>query len=123
MDFITDHLLTLILFTPVLAALIILLLPGDQDEAHSLDSFCRQPGPVGSLRWYAWFSFKPNLPGFQFQEQHQWYAAIHSSFHLGVDGLSLDHGAVDHLADTAGASGFLQHHRPGQSLHDPVPAS
>jgi NADH-quinone oxidoreductase subunit M len=76
------------LFIPALAAVIILFLP---DNEHSL------------IRWFAfgvslipfvlslvaWFRFDPNRPGFQFEESYVWYEAIGSSFHLGVDGLSL----------------------------------
>lgn len=88
MDFIFSHLLLLILFVPALAALLLLLLPKDQ---------------AGLLRWFAlgaslvpfvlslvlWFGFNPDQPGFQFEESYVWYEAIHSSLHLGVDGLSL----------------------------------
>jgi NADH-quinone oxidoreductase subunit M len=42
-----------------------------------------------ALALVLWFSFIPSLPGFQFQEQYVWYAAIGSSYHLGVDGISL----------------------------------
>ncbi len=88
MAFINQHLLTLILFFPVLAAAVVLCLPN-----HNLKV----------IRWTAlgfsivpflmtivlWAQFKAGQPGFQFQEQASWYAAIYSTFHVGVDGLSL----------------------------------
>lgn len=88
MDFLNSHLLSLILFVPALAALVMLFLPKDQ---------------IRLLRWFAlgaslipfaltlivWFRFKPDLAGFQFEEKYAWYEAIGSSLHLGVDGLSL----------------------------------
>jgi NADH-quinone oxidoreductase subunit M len=88
MDFISTHLLSLILFLPALAAVIMLFLPKDE---------------IKLLRWFAlgaslipfilsivlWLRFNPDLPGFQFEEQYTWYQAIHSTLHLGVDGLSL----------------------------------
>lgn len=92
MEFITDHLLTWILFLPTVAAIIMLFLPG---KNHTL------------LRWFAlgssllvlgfiliaWGRFNPvvdaNLP-FQLEEQWKgWYPAINASFHLGIDGISL----------------------------------
>ena len=88
MDFITNYLLTLILFTPALAAVILMLLPGDQEKLIRWTAFVLSFMPLG-LVLVAWFSFKPDLPGFQFQEQYQWYAAINSSYHVGIDGLSL----------------------------------
>ncbi len=36
-----------------------------------------------------WLRFNPDVPGFQFQEQVIWYPAINSSYHLGIDGISL----------------------------------
>ncbi len=88
MDFLNTHLLSAILFIPALAALILLFLPSAK---------------LGLLRWFAlvaslipfglsvivWSRFNADAPGFQFVEQHQWYAAIGSSLHLGIDGLSL----------------------------------
>jgi NADH-quinone oxidoreductase subunit M len=88
MNFIDAQLLSLILFVPAIAAVIILFLP---DGEHKL------------IRWFAlgaslipfvlsliaWFRFDANQPGFQFEESYVWYEAIGSSFHLGVDGLSL----------------------------------
>ena len=88
MDFITNYLLTLILFTPALAAVILMLLPGDQEKLIRWTAFVLSFMPLG-LVLVAWFSFKPDLPGFQFQEQYQWYPAINSSYHVGIDGLSL----------------------------------
>ena len=88
MNFIATHLLSLILFLPALAALVILFLPSGENKL---------------LRWFAlgaslvpfilslvlWAGFQPGAEGFQFQEQYPWYEALGSSLHLGVDGLSL----------------------------------
>jgi NADH-quinone oxidoreductase subunit M len=41
------------------------------------------------LSIYLWAHFNPDAAGFQFEEQYTWYAAIGSTLHLGVDGLSL----------------------------------
>src|SRR3972149_1572294 len=39
----------------------------------------------------AWWtvSWIPSRAGFQFEQNYGWYAAINSTYHLGVDGLSL----------------------------------
>jgi NADH-quinone oxidoreductase subunit M len=88
MDFIYSHLLSLILFLPAISALILFLLPS---------------GRIGVLRWFAflaslipfalsillWINYLPEQTGFQFEEQYGWYEAIHSTLHLGVDGISL----------------------------------
>jgi NADH-quinone oxidoreductase subunit M len=88
MDFFMGHLLSWILFIPTIAALILLLLPS---------------GRLTLIRWYAllatlvpfvltlvvWGSFQNGQAGFQFEEQANWYSALNSSYHLGVDGISL----------------------------------
>ena len=88
MAFITQHLLSLILFLPVLGAAAILCLPKDNLKAIHWVAFGFSLLPF-LLTIYLWSEFKASQPGFQFQEQASWYAAIHSTFHIGVDGLSL----------------------------------
>jgi NADH-quinone oxidoreductase subunit M len=88
MDFINNYLLSLILFSPTLVALVIFFLPGNEMK------FIRWTALVGSLFPFAltlllWTRFNLNGVGFQFQEQYTWYEAINSTFHIGVDGLSL----------------------------------
>jgi NADH-quinone oxidoreductase subunit M len=88
MAFINQHLLTLILFFPVLAAVVVLCLPKDNLKAIRWTAFSLSLVPL-VLTITLWAQFKAGQPGFQFQEQYNWYAAIHSTLHLGVDGLSL----------------------------------
>ena len=88
MEFLSSHLLTLILFFPVLAALVVLCLPTDNLKAIRWTAFGASLVPF-ALMVILWTQFKSGQPGFQFQEKYAWYAAIHSSLHLGVDGLSL----------------------------------
>ncbi len=88
MEIILDYLLTLILFTPVLVAAVVALLP---HEEHRL---LRWVALLGSLiplilSIVLWFNFESGQPGFQFQEQYDWYVPIRSSYHVGVDGISL----------------------------------
>jgi NADH-quinone oxidoreductase subunit M len=88
MDFIGNHILTLILFTPVLSAVILALLPDNQETLLRWTSFILSFIPLG-FSLALWFGFDRGLPGFQFQEQYLWYPPINSSYHLGVDGISL----------------------------------
>jgi NADH-quinone oxidoreductase subunit M len=88
MDFINNYLLSLILFSPALVALVILFLPAGEMK------LIRWTALIGSLFPFVltlllWTRFNLNGLGFQFQEQYKWYEAINSTFHLGVDGLSL----------------------------------
>ncbi|MDI6696823.1 MAG: NADH-quinone oxidoreductase subunit M [Anaerolineales bacterium] len=88
MDFILNNLLTLILFTPVLAAVILILLPREQDNLVRWTAFVLSFIPL-ILSVVLWFNFDPNAPGFQFSQKAVWYSAINSSYHVGVDGISL----------------------------------
>jgi NADH-quinone oxidoreductase subunit M len=88
MDFITTHLLSLILFLPALIALVIFFLPGNEMKLIRWSALVGSLFPL-ALSLVLWFSFKSNVEGFQFEEQYTWYEAINSTFHVGVDGLSL----------------------------------
>ncbi len=88
MDFISAHLLSLILFLPAVAGLVMLFLPKDENNLHRWFALGASLIPF-ALSLFAWFNFRASQPGFQFEEQYVWYEAIGSSLHLGVDGLSL----------------------------------
>ncbi len=88
MDFIANHLLSLILFFPAVSALVMLFLPKDETKLLRWFAFGASLIPF-LLSIMAWFNFKADQPGFQFQESYVWYEAIGASLHLGVDGLSL----------------------------------
>ena len=88
MNFIDAHLLSLILLVPAISAVIILFLPDGEHKLIRWFAFGASLIPF-VLSLVAWGSFKADQPGFQFEETYVWYQAIGSSFHLGVDGLSL----------------------------------
>lgn len=88
MNFIATHLLSLILFTPALAAVIMLFLPSSESKLFRWFAFAASFIPL-ALSLIVWFNFQAAKPGFQFEEIYPWYEAIGSSLHLGVDGLSL----------------------------------
>ncbi len=88
MDFINDHLLSLILFLPALTALVIFFLPKDEVKLIRWTALIGSLFPL-ALSLLLWTRFNLNGFGFQFQEQYKWYEALHSTLHLGVDGLSL----------------------------------
>ncbi|HTX90814.1 MAG TPA: NADH-quinone oxidoreductase subunit M [Anaerolineales bacterium] len=88
MEFFTSHLLSFILFFPVLAAVIVLLLPKGNLKVIRWTAFGLSLVPF-ALTIYLWTQFQAGQPGFQFEDQVNWYTAINSSYHVGVDGLSL----------------------------------
>ncbi len=88
MDFLNTHLLSLILFFPAVSAVVMLFLPKDEAKLLRWFAFVASLIPF-ALSLVLWFSFNPSAAGYQFEEKYVWYAAIGSSLHLGVDGLSL----------------------------------
>lgn len=88
MDFISTHFLSLILFLPALAAVFMLFLPSGENKLFRWFALGASLIPF-LLSVSIWFQFTASAPGFQFQEQYEWYEALGSTLHLGVDGLSL----------------------------------
>jgi len=88
MEFSRDHLLTCILFLPTLAALIVLLLPEKKTNLIRWFAFSASLIPL-LFSLYAWARYQPGVVGFQFEEQMTWYESIKSTYHIGVDGISL----------------------------------
>lgn len=88
MEFIHQNLLTIILFTPTLAALVILLLPR---EGKGLIRWTALLGSLVPLAFslLLWFSYDRSQSGYQFVQQAPWYDAINASYKLGVDGISV----------------------------------
>jgi NADH-quinone oxidoreductase subunit M len=89
MDFLYSHLLSVILFFPVFAAILILFLPKDEVKLIRWTALISSLVPF-VLTLILWSNFdKTAAATFQFEESYVWYAAINSNFHLGVDGISL----------------------------------
>ena len=87
MEYFNTHLLSLILFLPAIAAVIMLFLP---NEARLQRWFAFSASLIPFiLTIVLWNRFDANVAGFQFEEKYVWYEAINASFHLGVDGISL----------------------------------
>src|SRR5260370_16781013 len=82
-----DHILSIVLFTPIVGALILFLIPASNATA---------------VRWWAniaaFLGFVVSLPlvfyfdrtkDYQFEEKGSWIPSIGASYHLGIDGFSL----------------------------------
>ncbi|NLF51419.1 MAG: NADH-quinone oxidoreductase subunit M [Leptolinea sp.] len=83
-----NQILSFILFIPMAAALILALLPGNKPRLLRLVAFLLSLIPF-ILTIFVWNRLDPSIQGFQFIENIPWYPAIGSSYHLGIDGLSL----------------------------------
>ena len=88
MEFVTRYLLSLILFTPALAALVLLLVPRERVRQIRWLAFVFSLVPL-ALSLVLWFSYDPAQAGFQYVEKAAWYDVVNASYHLGVDGISV----------------------------------
>jgi NADH-quinone oxidoreductase subunit M len=88
MEFVESNLLTLTLFFPVFSAIVVALLPGEEKKLIRWTALILSLVPL-ALTLVMWIQWDPVLSGFQFEEQHVWYEAINSSYHIGIDGVSL----------------------------------
>jgi NADH-quinone oxidoreductase subunit M len=88
MDFIQDNLLNLIVFFPAAAALLIFLLPEDEKNLIRRMSFVLSLVPI-ALVLLMWFNYDRVAADIQFEVVAEWFPAIGSSYHMGIDGISL----------------------------------
>src|SRR6188768_4038109 len=87
----TSHLLSFIVFLPLVGALLVLLVPNRDEKGAAM---VRQLGLVVSLVVFfftllLWGRFDAGSAEFQFVEQASWIPAFGIDYHLGVDGISL----------------------------------
>ena len=83
-----NNLLFYILLLPTLAAILIVVLPTTNKNTIRWTAFGSSLIPF-LLSVLVWFQFDKTQPGFQFEVFAPWFSAIGSSFHFGVDGISL----------------------------------
>src|SRR6185436_3673981 len=79
--------LSVITFTPLVAALIILLLPPQRkNEARAV----ALAAAIFALTLSAWvyFTYNHTTAGYQFIERYNWLPALGISMYFGVDGMS-----------------------------------
>jgi len=88
MDFLQDNLLNLVIFFPLLAALIVFLLPEDEKELIRRMALGLSLAPLG-LVLIMWFTYDRYDAGIQFAVFAEWFPAIGSNYHMGIDGISL----------------------------------
>ncbi len=80
--------LSVIVFTPVVAALIILMIPAQRKtEVRSVALAAAAVAVLLSLWVYVQY-LTQHMTGYQFVEQYSWLPALGISLHFGVDGLS-----------------------------------
>src|SRR5512147_2031167 len=90
MDFFREHLLSVVTYTPLVGALVLLLpfFSGRQNE-NAVRWVANLFGLFGFLvSLPLWFWFDRGAAGFQFVEKADWIPSIGVSYIFGVDGIS-----------------------------------
>jgi len=90
MEFYNTHILTVVLFTPLVGALVLLFVPRDNATAHRvIGNVFGLLGLLVSLPLIWRFSLDPAAPRYQFPETADWIPSIGAHYSLGIDGISL----------------------------------
>src|SRR5215467_47923 len=83
-----DHLLSIILFTPLAGLAVLLFLPGKSKDLIRV--WANLAGFAGFLISLPLVSrVRTVTPGFQFEERADWIPSLGVHYHLGIDGISL----------------------------------
>src|SRR5260370_19212650 len=88
MDFFAHHILSVVLFTPLVGALLLLFIPRENELAHKIAG--NVFGALGFLvsrpllRWW-----NPGEKPLSFEETADWMPSIGAKYHLGTDDISL----------------------------------
>ncbi|MCP4358618.1 MAG: NADH-quinone oxidoreductase subunit M [Chloroflexi bacterium] len=91
MDLLQNNIINIVIFFPLLAAFILFLLPEDaKDTARRLALlFSLVPLLLVIGMWLDYDANFRGLTGFAFEYQADWFPALGSSYHVGLDGISL----------------------------------
>ena len=79
--------LSFIVFTPIVAGLIILLIPGDRKNEIRVTALAAAAFALLLSIW-VFISYDVGAGGYQFIEKYDWLPKLGISYHVGVDGLS-----------------------------------
>src|SRR5260370_2471217 len=88
MDILAHHILSVILFTPLVGALVLLFIPREMEHAHKIaGNVFGALGFLVSLPLLRWF--RPGWGGFTFDETADSIPSLHATSHLGFHRISL----------------------------------
>jgi NADH-quinone oxidoreductase subunit M len=89
MQFFHDHILTIVLLTPLAGLVPMLFIPGENKNAiRWWGNIVTLVGFLVSLPLVFWFRTAEAAPQFQFIEQVDWIPSIGAQYFLGIDGIS-----------------------------------
>ncbi len=84
----TFPILSFIVFTPIVAGLLLLLFPAERKTAIRVTALAAAVFALLLSLW-AFINYDMAVGGYQFVERYNWIPAIGVTYHVGVDGMSL----------------------------------
>jgi len=88
MNFLRNHLLSIVLFTPLIGALVLLFV--NRRQEHLIRWIANVTAVLGfAVSLPLWFKYDPQSAAWQFTEKAEWIPSIGASYSLGIDGFSL----------------------------------
>jgi len=89
MHFFHEHILSIVLFTPLAGLVLLLFIPGENKSAvRWWGNIAMFAGFLVSLPLAFWFAGEAPDQQFKFIEQHDWITSIGAQYFLGIDGIS-----------------------------------
>ncbi|MEN6299234.1 MAG: proton-conducting transporter membrane subunit, partial [Anaerolineaceae bacterium] len=79
--------LSVIVFTPIVAGLLILLIPADRKTEVRVTALAAATFALLLSIW-AYFSYDVSVGGYQFVEKVSWFPQLGISYHVGLDGMN-----------------------------------
>ena len=79
--------LSVIVFTPIIAGLLILLIPGERKTEVRVTALAAATFALALSTW-AYFSYDISTGGYQFVEQYEWLPQMGISYMVGLDGMN-----------------------------------
>jgi NADH-quinone oxidoreductase subunit M len=83
----TFPILSVIVFTPIVAGAFILLFPAERKTEVRVTALAAATFALLLSIW-VYFSYDTSVAGYQFQEAYNWLPALGIGYHVGVDGMS-----------------------------------
>ena len=88
MTFFNDHLLSIVLFTPLVGAIVLLFVNKRQEDTiRWIANIFATAGFLVSVP--LWFRYDSGSPAWQFVERYDWIPSVGASYYLGADGFSV----------------------------------
>ena len=89
MNFFHDHILSIVLFTPLVGMIPLLFIPNENKNAvRWWSNLVMFVGFLVSLPLALWFVHEAPDQQFKFIERHNWIPSVGAQYHLGIDGIS-----------------------------------